>query len=543
MATEVSATFSLPHPLPPPPQPLISVGRHAPSSVDAEDFSRRIGAWGGAAHLIGDRWEQLAPGLLRRRLPWTFAAGGHAHTVIAVLALDADPAAGPLLQRAGISAPDLLLVAVFGAASPGRVAEWGAASTAAGESRLPSFLGSSSHPGEGQREGAPGVSGVPRLLLRAADCKVSLDTAERDQTAPARLQTAFARIARGLPEVVEALRRQVAALAEPARALAAAAIEAALAGDWQRVAAGEGLFVAPESGFNRWFLGRLAERRRTGAPLGRLPASGPRRPAAEVNGPVSAELATRLALPAHLEPVDAASFLGPLPGWPEAAVVAELDGLSLGEADLSVAERCWRVGVGLRGAILALRRPLFQPALQPVLPDGTPRDVAAVLRQVAARRRLRDSAGLVAAVAHSLAARRPLWEREAALLQAPLPFSAWLELIAAAQRALESGAGPEAILVAGAGPDGEPGPSSLDPRELPLELRTLARALHREMAARHRQRIVEAAAALSRDGDAALLQALEDRRAEWKAVARADAWELVRRALDRPVDTGATGPA
>jgi len=527
MATEVSAIFSIPHPLPPPPQPLLAVGRHAPSSVDAEDFSRRVGVWGGAAHLIGDRWEQLAPGLLRRRLPWTFAAGGgHAHTIIAVLALDADPVAGPLLQRAGISAPDLLLVAVFGAAG-----------------RAGSHLERpSAGPGR-QVADADAAESRPRLLLRAADCKVSLDTAERDQTAPARLQAAFARIARGLPEVIEALRQQVAALAEPARTLAATAIEAALAGDWEHVAAGEGLFVAPDSGFNRWFLGRLAERRRTGAPLGRLPASGPRRAAAEVHGPVSAELATRLALPAHLEPVDAASFLGPLPGWPEAAVVAELDGLSLGEADLSVAERCWRVGVGLRGAILALRRPLFRPALQPVLPDGTPRDVAAVLRQVAARRRLRDSAGLVAAVAHSLAARRPLWEREAALLQAPLPFSTWLELITSVHRALESGAEPEALPIGGAEPDGEPEPSPLDPRELPLELRTLARALHREMAARHRQRVIEAAAALAPEDETALLVALEQRQDEWKAAARADAWELVRRALDRPAGTGATGPA
>ena len=120
------------------------------------------------------------------------------------------------------------------------------------------------------------------------------------------------------------------------------------------VVAGEGLFIAPDNGFNRWFVSLLETHRRTGAPLGRLPASGPR-PGGRRG---------RVPLPglAHLEPVPAATFLGPLAGWPEAAVVAELDGVDLERVDLVVAERCWRVGVGLRGAVLALRRPLFRPA-------------------------------------------------------------------------------------------------------------------------------------------------------------------------------------
>ena len=90
--------------------------------------------------------------------------------MVAALGLDADPEAGPALQRAGVSAPDLLLVATLGQ--------------------------------------GPGA----RRLLRAADCKVSLDTADPGQTAPARLQATFARVAEDFPAVAAALRRQVAAL-------------------------------------------------------------------------------------------------------------------------------------------------------------------------------------------------------------------------------------------------------------------------------------------------------------------------------------------
>ncbi|MDQ3701594.1 MAG: hypothetical protein M3442_11845, partial [Chloroflexota bacterium] len=64
-------------PVPPPvaPQRLLAVGHYGPSHVDAEDFSRRLGNWGGASQRIGDRWEALVPGLLERRAPWTLPLG------------------------------------------------------------------------------------------------------------------------------------------------------------------------------------------------------------------------------------------------------------------------------------------------------------------------------------------------------------------------------------------------------------------------------------------------------------------------------------
>ncbi|HEU5316270.1 MAG TPA: hypothetical protein VFX49_09190, partial [Chloroflexota bacterium] len=338
----------VPPPLAEPPHPFLSVGKHGPASVDAEDFARRLGNWGNASRLIGERWEATAPARLRQRLPWrTSLGGGHTATITALLALDADRAIGPMLQRAGVSAPDLLLVGTTGG----------------------------------------------RAVLRAADCKVSLDTADREQTAPARLQQMFLRASTDLAAVGQGLLSQAGDLAEGDRAAAHDAVAGALAGDWQRVLVGEGLFVAPDNGFNRWFLARLEERRRTGAPLGRMPAAGPRRAVPDVKGPVDAAQALRLQLPAHLEPVSARDFLAGVPGWEEGEIVAQLDKLNLATCDLAVAERCWRVGAGLRGAVLALKRRLFRNALAI---ETAAVDTRAILGELSRRRRASDSAALIA---------------------------------------------------------------------------------------------------------------------------------------------------
>jgi hypothetical protein len=492
----------IPAPPAPPPRRWLAVGRYGPSHIDAEDFSRRLGNWGGASQVIGERWEGLVPSLLARHVPWSLPlGGGHTLTATAVLGLDADPVAGRILQRAGVSASDLLLVGTFGGGGAGR---------------------------------PPG-----RMMIRAADCKVSLDTAEPSQTAPSKLQATFARIAADFPAVVEALQRQVAALAPAAQLTAAAALAAALGGRWGEVTAGEGLFIAPDNGFNRWFLSRLETHRRTGAPLGRLPASGPRRPATPVRGPGAAgDPPSRPHLVATLEAVDAATFLGPLAGWPEAMIVAELDGVDLHRVDLVIAERCWRVGVGLRGAVISLRRRLFAPAIADVGPDGRPRDVSAGLRQLTARRKPADSAGLVAAVAHSVDARRPLWERELNLLRCPLSFTAWMAQVDELRRggAVEPGESPPspAIEVASAadgqeavaspqaadGPQAESGP--------PGQSGPSGRALYRELTARHRRRILDAAEAMAADGadELTALTSLEGRSQEWREAAVADAAEL-----------------
>jgi hypothetical protein len=454
----------------------VAVGKYGPSSVDAEDFSRRVGNWGGASQLIGSRWEALAPDLLQRRLPWVLPAGGsRSMTILAVLALDADPVAGSTLQRAGVSASDLLLV------------------------------------------GQMGRSAGAGLLMRAADCKVSLDTADPVQTAPARLQATFQRIHESFPLVAAALHRQAQALPDTLGALVAQAIGAALEARWQDVLAGEGLFVAPEGGFNRWFLAQLEERRRTGAPLGRLPASGPRRPASETSGPVGPAQLARLMLPAHMEATTATDFLGSLPGWPSAAIIAELDGQRLEAVDLSVAERCWRVGIGLRGAVLALRRPLFRPALESTRRDGAPLDFSAMLRQVIARRQPEDSATLVATVAHSVEQRRPLWEREVVVLQAPLSFGAFMTKLGEARRmGAHSGNG-------GTGNGGN------ETNGASGATRASGRLLFREVTQRHRRRVLAAAAALYEAGETelAVLDQIQARLPEWQAASEADAATLI----------------
>lgn len=453
--TETTTELRVPAPLPEPPSPVLAVGKHAPSSVEAEDFSRRLGNWGNASKFIGDRWEELSPVLLAPRLPWRVPIGpGRVATITAFLSLDADPIIGGVLQRAGVSAPDLLLVAPNG----------------------------------------PGG----RTVLRAADCKVSLDTADREQTAPTRLQAMFARMAADFPMAAEALSIQIEALPETIRPAVAAAIDAALACNWDEVLISEGVFIAPDNGFNRWFLELLETRRRTGAPLGRLPSSGPRRSGGFVKGPVDAIQAAKLQLPSHLEPTTAAEFLAEVPGWTEAEIVAELDRASLTAVDLCVAERCWRVGAGLRGAVLALKRRLFYPALAL---SSTDVDVPSVLKQLVQRRRVRNSGELVTAVAQFVAARHGAWERETALLRTPLSFPAWSTRVGEALRA------------------------AAEERGMPVQPGLSARAMYRDLTRQHSGRLVQAARVMETAGmaDVDMLDLLEARREEFQQATSADA--------------------
>ena len=148
------------------------------------------------------------------------------------------------------------------------------------------------------------------------------------------------------------------------------------------VVAGEGLFIAPDNGFNRWFVSLLENHRRSGAPLGRLPASGPRRPATRL--PTWPRTWSRCLRRRSWAPWRGGRRRPWWPSW---------TGCDLERVDLVVAERCWRVGVGLRGALLALRRPLFRPALPERAHGGAPREVTAGLRELARRRRLRGLGG------------------------------------------------------------------------------------------------------------------------------------------------------
>ena len=470
---------SLSHRIPPPLAPLgsppIDIGTYPARSVEAEDYARRIGNWGSAARDIGDQWEIVGLERLRRRLPWTLlAGGGRAMRVDRVIRIDSGEA-GTALQRAGVSAPDLLLL--------------GTIATGTG----------------------------PRLAVRAADLKVSLDTAERPQTAPVRLQNAFARVAESMPLARQAILDE-ARLQDGDAPMAGPLVSQVLAGQWQGLALVEGLFVAPDTGFNRWFLQEIEHRRRTGRGAPRLPFRGRRRDEDPVDGAMPG-------LPAHLEPVTAGEFLGTLAGWPEATVVARLDGIDLDAVDPSIAERCWRVGNGLRGALLAIRRRLFEPPAELRDASGSPANVVPILTKVASRESGRSGA-LVRAVADALDRRRAAWEDEARVLNFPVGYDTWATWFAAARHDSVATLPLDPAIVEALTTFGSDG-TEIDDGARRAFARS-CRTAHRAATQRHRARIVAAARAAYASGldEAAAVESVRARHDEWVDAVRLDAAQL-----------------
>ena len=159
----VLAPPSRPCPLPP---RFLTIADFPGTSVQAEEYSRLIGAWGEASALIGRRWEELGLTLLEKRLPWSVPLGaGRTATITHLISVDSGPDAGPALHTAGVSAPDLLLLGTLG------------------------------------RSG--------RLVVQAADFKASLDTANPQQVSAARLAGNLPRIASEVPDVAAAILDQV----------------------------------------------------------------------------------------------------------------------------------------------------------------------------------------------------------------------------------------------------------------------------------------------------------------------------------------------
>ena len=472
-------------PTPPPsaPDPLMAVGTSAPTNVDAEDFSRRIGNWGTAARDIGDRWEVIGPDLLRRRLPWTVSTGGgRSMQVVSVLSLDSGQS-GQILQRAGVSAPDLLLIG-----------------------QIPTSSGA-------------------KLALRATDLKVSLDTADRAQTSQERLRACFGRIASGFPAVASALLAEATASGE-GRGMASEAIRLALAGDWESVAITGGLFVAPDSGFNRWFLDEVEQRRRSGRPPPRLSYRSHRRD--EPSG--APDASASLGFQAHLEPITARDFLGGLAGWPEASVVAKCDGIDLDAVDIAVAERCWRVGNGLRGALLAISRRLFLPPSEHLDASGHPRDVVSLLRQVAARHR-GTSEALIEAISTAVEARRARWEAEAMFLAFPVPYATWAQRFEEARRdgyPSEGASLVDEVAEMLATEDTDQLPRSEEEDAARRSIARSTRTAHREAHQRHRERVLAQARLLIETGvdETGMIAQLETLRDEWSSNVMDDAGVL-----------------
>lgn len=413
--------------LPLPPR-FLTIAEFPGTSVQAEEYSRLIGAWGEASALIGRRWEELGLSLLEKRLPWSVPLGaGRTATITHLISVDSGPDAGPALHAAGVSAPDLLLLGTLG------------------------------------RSG--------RLVIQAADFKASLDTANPQQVSAARLAGNLPRIASEVPEVAAAI------LAQAPSAAYREALTALMAGNVGSTIVPEGIFIAPDSAFNRW-LHRLLANVRPGVRLPRLPRGAP----------ATRSRSDGFQLLAHLEPVAPAAMLGTLEGWSEGERLAALDGRRLNAAELTVAERYWRLGAGLHGALRTLYRPVL--AQLPAAWDATP-----ALNRLVRRVRPHDAALLLSALARAVEQRQPQWAREKEVLRCPVGFRAWLRHAEAAGFEVETG-----------------------------EFAGTVRRKHGSLAASHRQRVTAAARQLhqQRQTNRQVLTALEARSDEWSAATDED---------------------
>ncbi len=151
------------------------------------------------------------------------------------------------------------------------------------------------------------VDAGPRgAALRPVDLKWCIDTAEHGQVAG------------------ETLRRLVERAGDRLAAI--------LPGNGIESAYGDGLFATPERRLNRLYIRSRANREDA-------------RPIADTD---------LLAIP-----VEPHAFYGPLPGWSAARRLAAADRVSDPAADLDLADRYFHLGIGVRGALMAERRTVF----------------------------------------------------------------------------------------------------------------------------------------------------------------------------------------
>jgi hypothetical protein len=224
----------------------------------------------------------------------------------------------------------------------------------------------------------------------------------------------------------------------------------------------DGLFVSPDTAFNRAHL-RSRENQRRQRPL--------------------------RAQDVLLVPVRPAELFSGLPGGEEARVLMQLDRVRADlPGDLGMAERYARLGAGVRGALHTIHTPLFGPA--PAL------DTVAEVRRLAQPRM--SSLDVLRPLQTRRAERLDDLARRDKLLRFPFRFGALAE-------ALVLGRGEEA------------GEEALWPVE---ELRAGMHALH----ARHRERLEARGVALLEEGlgDAAALDRLDLEGPRFKREARAD---------------------
>ena len=332
------------------PRPMV-VGRASQADADAEAFARFVGSWGNFSAPLGQRWEALAGEYARGLLGRELGPDDAPYTLRHVEELDRDEALHREIERVGVSCPDALFC---------------------------------------------GRDAAGRVVVQPVDYKMSLDTAGFDQVEAERILDLATR---GGDLTVAAIWSALAgegsapADAEARRADLLARLEG---GSIRPV---DGLFVSPDTAFNRGHLRSPANRQRQ-RPL----------------GPVDVLLVA--ATPEHA--------FGGLPGWPEAQVLLQADRVRADlPGDLGMAERYARLGAGVEGALRTIHMPLFGPP--------PPLDAVAELRRLLAEHP--SSLDVLRHLQERRAARLELLRRRDALLRFPFRMAFLLEALGAAPAA------------------------------------------------------------------------------------------------------------
>ncbi|GEM_PF-4422021 len=400
------------------------VGRAHQADADAEAYARFIGSWGNFSAHIGDQWERVASARAGALVGSDRASDAGRFILRHIEDLDSNDALHREVERIGVSCPDAL------------------------------FCG-------------PNESG--QAVVQPVDYKVSLDTASFDQVEAERILDLASR---GGDNTVAAIWRAVTAtgalvapVAEP-RASLLAFLQS------EAITPIGGLFVAPDTAFNRVHL-RGPENRRRQRPL---------RPDD--------------VLLLQFAPIE---LLSGLPGWEEAQELMRLDHVRADlPGDLGMAERYARLGSGAKGALRTIRSPLFGPA--PIF-DG-----AAELRMRISGQQ--TSLDVLRALQEGRARRLDLLARRDKLMRFPFRMATLAEAMG---------------LTGGEGEERQPWPMDV--------LRNAMDDLH----GRHRHRLEETGLELLASGrsDEEVVTRLE---AEWPAFRRAAEADIAQWAAGGPTD-------
>jgi hypothetical protein len=290
-------------------------------------------------------------------------------------------------------------------------------------------------------------------LARPVDFKWSLETASYRQISGDSLAELLAKAGSSLPSSI-------------AEALDLASVGSSATRD--------GLFYSPDSRPNRQFLASPANRQQ----------EYPLEPKDVV-----------------FEAVDGAAFFGALSWWPQARRLAELDRATRSLELLDGAERYYRLGAGVGGAILRLHTSIF--ATEP--PEL---DVASEVEDTLREYRLRSSLELVEYFRKLMESRNERLRRARELARCPYGFREMLGDLARL-----------GVHV------------SLEDENSRVERERWGK-LHRQIADAHRAVVNAAGLALAEAGsEASALAALERRRPEFELKARALGRQMVRQAV------------